>query len=155
QLLKIGARGRIVEAWPWLRRVGRRRAGRDRIQRVDELLTEAGNTIAHLIAAHDAVDESRLIRLIDDAAVALEGARAAREELIDGLYGLDAAALGVAHAHATNQRFARVDRFDFPDADAAITTVLLQHARLAFGETHRQLGAELLERAVEARIAAP
>jgi len=57
QLLKIGARGRIIEAWPWLRRVGRRGPGRDRIQRIEELLTEAGNAIAHLLAAQDAVDE--------------------------------------------------------------------------------------------------
>src|SRR5262249_47176512 len=134
QLLKIGARGRIIEAWPWFRRGGRRGAGRDRIQRIYEQLTEDGNPMARRIQPHAAVDESRLIGLIDDAAVVLEVARAAREELIDRLHGLDAAARRMAHAHATNQRLAWVDRFALPDADAAITTILLQHARLAFTE---------------------
>src|SRR5215813_5738379 len=48
-----------------------------------------------------------------------------------------------------------VDRFDLPDADATVAAVLLQHARLAFGEALRQLAAELLQRRIETCVGAP
>src|SRR5262245_12377876 len=38
---------------------------------------------------------------------------------------------------------------------AAVAAVLLQHARLAFGEALRQLAAELLQRRIEPRVGAP
>src|SRR5215467_12216776 len=38
---------------------------------------------------------------------------------------------------------------------AAVAAVLLQHARLAFGEALRQLAAELLQRRIETRVGAP
>src|SRR5215467_8383791 len=38
---------------------------------------------------------------------------------------------------------------------AAVAAVLLQHARLAFGEALGQLAAELLQRRIETRVGAP
>jgi hypothetical protein len=80
--------------------------------------------------------------------------RAARDELIQRLFGFLATAERVAYAN-TRHGCTRVDRFYLPDADAAVAAVLLQHARLAFGEALRQLAAELLQRRIETCVGAP
>src|SRR5262249_48680506 len=125
-----------------------------RIQRVDELLAEARHAVAHLVATDDAVREPGLIGLVDDAAVALEILRAARDELIQRLLVLLAVAQRVAYTNTRPGR-ARVDRFHFPNTDAAVAPVLLQHPRPAFGQALRQLAVELLQRRIKARVGAP
>src|SRR5262249_24957612 len=136
------------------RRIGRRGTGRRWIQRIDELLAKARQAVAHLVATYEPVSEPRLISLVDDVAVALEILRAARDELLQRLFGFLAAAQRLAY---TNSRrgCARVDRFHLPHTDAAVAAVLLQHARLAFGKALRQLAAELLQRRIATCVGAP
>src|SRR5262249_60928235 len=69
--------------------------------------------------------------------------------------GRDVSRVPLAHAAARNQLPRWPHALVLPYDDAAITTILLEHARLAFTETHREFGAEVLEGAVEARIGAP
>src|SRR5262245_49454307 len=127
---------------PGLRRIRPDGTGRHRIQRIDELLAKARHPIAHQVATHDPVGEPRLINLVDDTAVALEILCAARDELIQRLFGFLAAAHRVAYADPRHG-CTRIDRFHLPKTDAVVAAVLLQHTRLAFGEALRQLALKL------------
>src|SRR5262249_24629189 len=65
-----------------------------------------------------------------------------------------AAGCGVA-ARTPPRRGAGSPPLHLPHAAPAVAAVLLQHARLAFGEALRQLATELLHCRIETRVGAP
>src|SRR6185437_15652930 len=116
-----------------------------------ELPREAHEPAARHVAAHHAFDDARLVRMVDQPALAGEVLPAMVEEFAQR--HLDRRAVAMRRLLQAQAR--SFERGDLPDTLAAIAAMLLQDTNTACGKLKRKAAREVSGGAVESGVAAP
>jgi hypothetical protein len=124
---------------------------------VHRLQPEAGHVVFHEVATDHAFRQARLPGLIHHVTTVLEIRRHQGNELIEARRDFGAAARSVLGEDPTGGTKRCVARLapDAPDADATVSTPLLQDPDPAVGQTVAEIRPQLFERVDSVDIAAP
>src|SRR5689334_6116933 len=141
--------------WPCAR-MGRK-------QRIDCLVSKSRHTIMHKITANHSVGQPLLVFLINHPAVGSKILLAPAKKFSQRDFLFDAPTLCMPNANDSfgfwgceKSAFNIIHRqLDFPDADSAVTSVLLEHPRFAFRQTRRQFLTHLFHAGVQMGVATP
>src|SRR5439155_6389614 len=109
---------------------------------------------AHVATDHP-LGQTRLKRLVDDAAAGAEICLATRHEGAERQFFRHATPRRLQHPHEARLPGCRGYSLDFPHALAPIASVLLQDARARRLQPCRELGLELGGSAIEVGVGAP
>src|SRR5919197_3935813 len=156
----------MVQSVSWLGRFCWRCVGRRRKQRIDRLMSKSRHSVMHKITANHAFGEPLLILLINHAAIGDKILLAPSKEFAQRDLLFAAATFCMANTNKSFRPRKRVDsplntrnsihrQLDFPDADSAITSVLLQYAGFPVCQSQRQLITRFFHTLVQVRVAAP
>jgi hypothetical protein len=115
-------------------------------------MAESDHFVSCEVAADHAVDQPLLVRLVDYPAITCEVRIAPGQKCVQGHDLFDRAAKRVAHEN--ERRIGWVGSY-FPYSVAAVAPVLLEDARLAFGEATCDLVPQLLGRIAAVGVTAP